>query len=81
MFNIYIDDIDACAFELAELIKFADDTKTYRTVQCEEDRDKLQAVLGKLCAWAEKAGNVIQYHQMQSNAYWTQQQKIPEHHE
>ena len=61
LFNIYIDDIDECMLnemqaELAEILKFADDTKTFRTVEGEEDRAKLQEVLDKLCAWAKKWG-------------------------
>lgn len=66
LFNIYIDDIDDCVKpdtniedqteKLAEILKFADDTKAFRTVTCEEDRDKLQLVLDKMCAWAQKWG-------------------------
>ena len=64
LFNIYIDDIDECMLnemqdELAEILKFADDTKTFRTVEGEEDRAKLQEVLDKLCAWAKKWGMAL----------------------
>ena len=47
---------DGCLAELAEIIKFADDTKTYRTVENDNDRKKLQTVLDRLCTWASKWG-------------------------
>ena len=56
LFNVYIDDIDDCAEELAEILKFADDTKIFKTVQNEQDRNNLQTVLDRLCAWAERWG-------------------------
>jgi hypothetical protein len=39
-----------------KIIKFADDTKGGRKVECEADRDKLQRALDCLCEWAKRWG-------------------------
>jgi hypothetical protein len=52
LFDIYIDDLDVVVAKLAEIIKFADDTKTYKTIRSLADRDSLQMALDNLCRWA-----------------------------
>jgi hypothetical protein len=39
-----------------DLAKFADDTKVGKTVEGKADREKLQSVLNKLCAWTTEWG-------------------------
>ena len=52
-FIIYINDLDEAVGDLITVLcKFADDTKLGRTITCDEDRDKLQESLDKLCKWS-----------------------------
>ena len=53
LFLIFINDID-CATELTGglIKKFADDTKCYRAVESEEDREKFQLMLDSLSHWS-----------------------------
>jgi hypothetical protein len=52
LFTIFIDDADDCAVGQTLIIKFADDTKSMRTVERDEDAQELQATLDNLCEWA-----------------------------
>jgi hypothetical protein len=57
LFDVYIDDLeDEIMEEELDVVlnKFADDTKGMKTIQSEEDRDKMQKALDCLCKWAEK---------------------------
>jgi ribonucleases P/MRP protein subunit RPP40 len=56
LFNIFIDDIDECTVGETSLIKFADDTKSWRVIEGEGDRKELQQTLDNLCAWAHNWG-------------------------
>ena len=51
MFLLYINDLPAEVESSAKL--FADDTKIYRTISCEEDAAKLQRDLNRLAAWSD----------------------------
>ena len=52
LFLIYINDLEN---EIgSNILKFADDTKMFRRVESQEDRQKLQVDLNKLVKWAEK---------------------------
>ena len=53
LFIVFIDDLDDYAELLDLLIKFADDTKGLKEVECEADRDKMQQALDGLCNWAK----------------------------
>jgi len=56
LFDIHIDDLDLAIQYLVDLIKFADDTKVFRTMKNEEERKKLQEALDNLCVWAKTWG-------------------------
>jgi ribonuclease P/MRP protein subunit RPP40 len=59
LFSIYIDDLEAELKKLklgVKIMKFADDTKGGRKVDCEADRDSLQRALDCLREWAERWG-------------------------
>ena len=52
VFLIYINDLEN---EIgSNILKFADDTKMFRRVESQEDRQKLQVHLNKLAKWADK---------------------------
>ena len=50
--NIYINDLDDDI--TSKVLKFADDTKVYRKIQSDTDRQQLQDDLNKLTEWSEK---------------------------
>ena len=53
LFLIFINDIDiACEVTGAHIKKFADDTKCYQIVECEEGRVKFQTMLDNLSQWS-----------------------------
>ena len=56
LFLIYINDMDdATSSDLKSfLYKFADDSKSLRPIECENDRIQMQANIDSLCAWADK---------------------------
>jgi tetrahydromethanopterin S-methyltransferase subunit G len=56
LFNVFIDDVDESTTPETLLIKFADDTKVWRVIASEKDRQELQETLDNLCKWAEKWG-------------------------
>jgi len=56
LFSVYINDIDLLVELITLLIKFADDTKLANIIRCEADRQRLQACLDALMAWAAKWG-------------------------
>jgi Reverse transcriptase (RNA-dependent DNA polymerase)/Endonuclease-reverse transcriptase len=56
LFLIFINDLDLAASEVSIMSKFADDTKVGQSIITEADRDKLQEVLQKLCAWTDLWG-------------------------
>ena len=49
---MYINDIDDDVF--SKLLKFADDTKVFRSVSCQQDVDSLRADLLCLFKWSEE---------------------------
>jgi len=49
LFVIYINDIDGCV--AGRILKFADDTKIYRTVNSADDVSAVQSDLSNLIAW------------------------------
>ena len=51
LFLIYINDIDDVVS--SKILKFADDTKLYRTVTNQDDIEILQSDLVNLCYWSE----------------------------
>jgi hypothetical protein len=55
LFLIFINNLDSAA-GVEMLRKFADDTKLGQTLKTPEDAEKLQRMLDKLCAWAERWG-------------------------
>ena len=50
LFVIYINDIDDCV--AGRILKFADDTKIYRTLASVDDVSALQSDLSDLVAWS-----------------------------
>jgi len=50
LFLIYINDLDSGV--MSWILKFADDTKIYRTIGCSEDRKILQQDLDRLVEWS-----------------------------
>jgi ribonucleases P/MRP protein subunit RPP40 len=56
LFLIFINDLNLAASEVSIMAKFADDTKVGQSIITEADRDKLQEVLRKLCAWTDLWG-------------------------
>ena len=50
--NIYINDLDDDI--TSKVLKFADDTKVFRTIKSDADRQHLQDDLNKLIEWSEK---------------------------
>ena len=53
LFVIFINDIDLAVDALGFIIKFADDSKAGRVVDCQQDRDSFQEMLDKLEAWSQ----------------------------
>ena len=51
LFLVFIDDLEEGL--LCEVLKFADDTKIFRRVDSEEDREVLQRDLDRLVQWSE----------------------------
>ena len=51
LFLIFINDIDTAVSSY--VLKFADDTKLYRVVDCQQEGQKLQKDLDGVCEWAE----------------------------
>ena len=51
LFLIFINDIDMAVS--SNVLKFADDTKLYRVVDCQQEGQKLQKDLDGVCEWAE----------------------------
>ncbi len=56
LFVVYINDIDTATQMIEALRKFADDTKLGQRVATAEQRERLQAALDALIAWATKWG-------------------------
>jgi hypothetical protein len=56
LFTVHIDDIDLVAMMAEILIKFADDTKGAKEIECENDRKILQEILDNLQKWAADWG-------------------------
>ena len=52
LFLIYINDLDDDI--TSKVLKFADDTKVFRKIKSDEDRQQLQDELNKLTEWSEK---------------------------
>ena len=52
LFLIYINDLDDDI--TSKVLKFADDTKVFRKIKCDADRQHLQDDLSKLIEWSEK---------------------------
>ena len=52
LFKIYIDDIDDAASG-ATINKFADDTKLAMVIETNEDAERLQRILNRICDWAK----------------------------
>lgn len=52
LFLIFINDLETGV--MSWILKFADDTKIYRRITCDEDRLQLQRDLDTLGAWAEE---------------------------
>ena len=50
--NIYINDLDDCI--TSSVLKFADDTKLFRQVNTDGDKQHLQNDLDRLVKWSEK---------------------------
>ena len=59
VFNIYINDLEDDIS--SKVLKFADDTKVFRKVTNDTDKQSLQDDLDKLVKWSEKMVNVIQF--------------------
>ena len=53
LFVIFINDIDLAVDALGFIIKFADDSKAGRVVDCQEDRDSFQEMLDRLETWSQ----------------------------
>ena len=53
LFVIFINDIDLAVGALGFIIKFADDSKAGRVVDCQEDRDSFQEMLDRLETWSQ----------------------------
>ena len=51
LFLVFIDDLEEGL--LSEVLKFADDTKIFRRVDSERDREVLQRDLDRLVQWSE----------------------------
>jgi hypothetical protein len=51
--SLFIDDADDCAVRHKMITKFADNKKSLRTVETDEDSQELQSTLDKLCDWLE----------------------------
>ena len=54
LFLIYINDLDDDI--TSKVLKFADDTKVFRKIKSDADRQQLQDDLNKLIEWSEKSG-------------------------
>jgi len=52
LFLIFINDLEQRLY--SDVLKFADDTKLYRTVCSQDDRVKLQSDLDNICKWADR---------------------------
>ena len=55
LFDLFIDDIDIAALE-ALIMKYADDTKVAKIVESIEDAQRMQELIDRLAAWADKWG-------------------------
>ena len=53
LFVILINDIDLAVDALSFIIKFADDSKAGRVVDCQEDRESFQQMLDRLETWSQ----------------------------
>ena len=53
LFIIFIDDIDEAAAGIQTLKNFADDTKGLQQVRTQEEGDRLQTALNRICEWAK----------------------------
>ena len=59
LFLIYIKDLEDAIS--SKILKIADDTKVFRKVTNDTDKQSLQDELAKLFKWSEKMANVIQF--------------------
>ena len=59
LFLIYINDLEDDIS--SKVLKFADDTKVFRKVTNDTDKQSLQDDLDKLVKWSEKMAKVIQF--------------------
>jgi ribonuclease P/MRP protein subunit RPP40 len=48
LFTIFMDEADDCSVRQMTITKFADDTKSLRTIETDEDLQELQSSLKKL---------------------------------
>ena len=62
LFLIYINDLDDNI--KSNVLKFADNTKVFRKVNNNSDKQHLQNDLDKLGKWSEKMADVIQFWKM-----------------
>jgi ribonuclease P/MRP protein subunit RPP40 len=56
LFMVFIDEVDDCVVALTNIIKFADNTKSWKVFENYKDREELQQTLNHLCELAEKGG-------------------------
>ena len=59
LFLIFINDLDMAVS--GNVLKFADDTKLYRVVDCHQDGQMLQDDLNSVCEWADELEDDIQH--------------------
>ena len=62
IFLIYINDLDDNI--ISNIRKFANDTKVFRQVNNDGDKQHLQNDLDKIVKWSEKIADVIQFWEM-----------------
>ncbi len=56
LFTVFIDDVDDCTVANTKLIKFAVDTKSWKIIESDKDREELQQTLNNLCEWVDRWG-------------------------
>ena len=78
LFVILINDIDLAVDELSFIIKFADDSKAGRVVDCQEDREIFQQMLDSFETWSQAAA--LQQGEVQGDALWQTQYQAGVHH-
>ena len=59
---IYINDLEEGV--TSKILKFADDTKLFRKIKGNGDKQQLQDDIDKLIKWSEKMAHVIQFSKM-----------------